>query len=165
MLRLLLFTSAALVAEPVKVPAPDISIRMENGQTVKLSALKGKPVMIEVFSTTCPACQAMTTVVEKTYRNLGPKGLQVIAVINDDAQRADAPRFRKEYGITYQIGFISREDSYKLFGLSIMRPFSYPATAFIDSTGTIRDRHTGLMDLDAVAKSLAPVLRSAAPQR
>ncbi len=165
MLRFFLLASAALFAETVKIAAPDISIKMENGQFVKLSSLKGKPVMIEVFSTTCPACQAMTSVVEKTFRNHGPKGLQVIAVINDDSQRNDAPRFRKEYGITYPIGFVSREDSYRLFGLSIMRPFSYPATAFIDSAGVIRDRHTGIMDLVAVSKSLAPILRSSAPVR
>ncbi len=159
MLRLILFAASALFAQTGSVPAPDISIKMESGQVVKLSSFKGKPVMIEVFSTTCAACQAMTTVVEKTFRTHGPKGLQVIAVINDDTQRNGAPRFRKEYGVTYPIGFVTREDSYRLFGLSFMRPFSYPATAFIDSAGVIRDRHPGIMDLNDVAKSLAPILR------
>ena len=165
MLRLLLFASAALFAESVSVPAPDISIKMENGQVVKLSSFKGKPLMIEVFSTTCPACQAMTSVVEKTFRSHGPKGLQVIAVINEESQRGDFARFRKEYGITYPMGVISRDDSYRLFSQSVLRPFSYPSSAFIDSAGVIRDRHTGIMDLVAVSKSLAPILRSAAPAR
>ena len=161
MFRLLLLASAALFAETVNVPAPDVSFKTENGQVVKLSSLKGKPVMIEVFSTTCPACQMMASVVDKTFRGYGPKGLYLIAVINDESQRGDFARFRKEHGATYPLGVIAREDAARLFNQSVMRPFSVPACAFIDRAGIIRERHTGVADLNVVNKALLTIMKPA----
>lgn len=159
MLRRTFLAAAPVFAEVVNVPAPDLSIKMENGQVVKLSSFKGKPLMIEVFSTTCPSCQAMASVIDKTYKKYGPKGAQFLAVINDESQRTDFARFRKEHGATYPLGIISREDSYRLLSLSVMRPFSYPASAFIDRNGVIRERHSGVMDLVTLPRSIEAILR------
>jgi cytochrome c biogenesis protein CcmG, thiol:disulfide interchange protein DsbE len=140
----ILFLSAGFAfAEDVNQPAPELEIKMENGQTVKLSSLKGKPVMLEFFSTTCPHCQKSAESVEKVLRTYGPKGVQIIAIATDENQRKDFPEFRKKYGATYPMGSIGNQEAYRFFGLSVMRPFYVPTFAFIDRNGVIRERFIG----------------------
>mgnify|MGYP003347477170 FL=1 len=139
-----LFLSAGFVfAEDVNQPAPELEIKMENGQTVKLSSFKGKPVMLQFFSTTCPHCQKSAESVEKVLRTYGPKGVQILAVVTDENQRKDFGEFRKKYGATYPMGSIGSQEAYRFFGLSVMRPFYVPTFAFIDRGGIIRERFIG----------------------
>lgn len=136
-------TAGFVFAEDVNQPAPELEIKMENGQTVKLSQYKGKPVVLEFFSTTCPHCQKSAEVLEKALRTYGPKGVQVIAVATDENQRKDFPEFRRKYGATYPMGSIGNQEAYRFFGLSVMRPFYVPTFAFIDRNGVIRERFVG----------------------
>lgn len=138
-----LLTVGLVFAEDVNTPAPELDIKMENGQTVKLSQYKGKPVMLMFFSTTCPHCQKSAESVEKTLRTYGPKGLQILAVSSDEKQRKDFPEFRQKYGATYPMGTVGNQEGYRFFGLSVMRPFYVPTFAFIDRGGVIRAQFIG----------------------
>lgn len=139
----LLMAAVSLVAEDVNQPAPELEIKMENGQMVKLSQFKGKPVVLEFFSTTCPHCQKSAEILEKTLRAYQSKGLQVIAVATDENQRRDFPEFRKKYGATYPMGSVGNQEQYRFFGLSVMRPFYVPTFAYIDKNGIMRERFIG----------------------
>ncbi|MBL8239877.1 MAG: TlpA family protein disulfide reductase [Bryobacterales bacterium] len=144
LLTAILFLTVGLGwAEDVNQPAPELEMKMENGQTVKLSQFKGKPVVLEFFSTTCPHCQKSAEVLEKTLRAYSAKGVQVIAVSTDENQRKDFPEFRKKYGATYPMGTVASQEGYRFFGLSVMRPFYVPTFAFIDRNGMIRQRFIG----------------------
>lgn len=138
-----LLAAGAMFAEDVNQPAPELEIKMENGQMVKLSQYKGKPVVLEFFSTTCPHCQKSAEVVEKALRAYGPKGVQFISVSSDENQRKDFPEFRKKYGATYPMGTVGSQEGYRFFSLSVMRPFYVPTFAFIDRNGVIRERFIG----------------------
>lgn len=138
-----LLAAGALFAEDVNQPAPELEIKMENGQMVKLSQYKGKPVVLEFFSTTCPHCQKSAESVEKALRTYGPKGVQFISVSSDENQRKDFPEFRKKYGATYPMGTVGNQEGYRFFSLSVMRPFYVPTFAFIDRNGVVRERFIG----------------------
>jgi peroxiredoxin len=140
---ILLLTAGFVLAEDVNQPAPELEIKMENGQVVKLSQFKGKPVVLEFFSTTCPHCQKSAEALEKTLRAYSAKGVQVLAVSTDENQRKDFPEFRKKYGATYPMGTIGNQEAYRFFGLSVMRPFYVPTYAFIDRNGVIKERFIG----------------------
>jgi len=138
------FLAAGLgFAEVVNQPAPELEIKMENGQMVKLSQYKGKAVVLEFFSTTCPHCQKSAESLEKTLRAYSAKGVQVIAVSTDENQRKEFPEFRKKYGATYPMGTVANQEGYRFFGLSVMRPFYVPTFAFIDRNGIMRERFIG----------------------
>jgi cytochrome c biogenesis protein CcmG, thiol:disulfide interchange protein DsbE len=139
----LLLTAGFVLAEEVNQPAPELEIKMESGQVVKLSQFKGKPVVLEFFSTTCPHCQKSAESLEKTLRAYSAKGVQVIAVSSDENQRKDFPEFRKKYGATYPMGTIGTQEAYRFFSLSVMRPFYVPTFAFIDRNGVIKERFIG----------------------
>jgi len=138
-----LLTAGFVFAEDVNQPAPELDIKMENGQLIKLSQYKGKPVVLEFFSTTCPHCQKSAESLEKTLRAYSAKGLQVIAVSTDENQRKDFPEFRKKYGATYPMGTIGNQEAYRFFSLSVMKPFYVPTYAFIDRNGVIKERFIG----------------------
>ena len=140
---LLLLTAGFVLAEDVNQPAPELEIKMENGQVVKLSQYKGKPVVLEFFSTTCPHCQKSAESLEKTMRMYSSKGVQVIAVSTDENQRKDFPEFRKKYGATYPMGTIGNQEAYRFFSLSVMKPFYVPTYAFIDRNGVMKERFIG----------------------
>ncbi|MBI2688280.1 MAG: TlpA family protein disulfide reductase [Acidobacteria bacterium] len=139
----LFLTAGFAFAEDVNQPAPDLDIKMENGQTVKLNSFKGKPLVLQFFSTTCPHCQKSAESLEKVLRTYGPKGVQVLAVVSDENQRKDFGEFRKKYGATYPMGSIGNQEAYRFFSLSVMRPFYVPTFAFIDRNGVIRERFIG----------------------
>lgn len=139
----LFLMAGTLFAEEVNQPAPELDIKMENGQVVKLSQFKGKPLVLEFFSTVCPHCQKSAEVLEKAMRAYAAKGVQVIAVTTDENQRKDFAEFRKKYGATYPMGSVGNQEAYRFFGLSVMRPFYVPTFAFIDKNGVIRERFIG----------------------
>ncbi|MBR7065063.1 MAG: redoxin domain-containing protein, partial [Treponema sp.] len=62
-----LFVSAFAFAEPIKVGslAPDFSIELSTGQTVKLSDYKGKAVFLHFWATWCPPCRVELPEMEK----------------------------------------------------------------------------------------------------
>ena len=140
---LLLLTAGMVLAEDVNQPAPELDIKMEDGRVVKLSQYKGKPVVLEFFSTTCPHCQKSAESLEKILRAYSAKGVQVLAVTTDEKQRKEFPEFRKKYGATYPMGSVGNQEAYRFFGLSVMKPFYVPTYAFIDRNGVMKERFIG----------------------
>lgn len=166
----LLAFSAFAFAEDVNLPAPELEVKMESGQIVKLSSLKGSPVLVEFFMTTCQHCQQSAASVEKMLRTYGPKGLKIVAVVTDDAQRLGFPEFRQKFGATYPMGVVKRDDSYRFFNLSVMKPFYVPSYAFIDKNGIMRTRFVGGIPLPAgssevaeLTKNVEAIMKPAAP--
>lgn len=152
---MLLSFSLFAFAEDVNSPAPELEVKMESGQIVKLSSLKGSPVLVEFFSTTCPHCQQSAASIERVLRNYGPKGLKIVAVVTEEAQRLGFPEFRQKYGATYPMGVVKRDDSYRFFNLSVMKPFYVPSFAFIDKNGIMRTRFVGGIQTPAGSTELA----------
>ena len=140
---LLLLTAGFVLAEDVNQPAPELEIKMEDGRVVKLSQFKGKPVVLEFFSTVCPHCQKSAESLEKILRAYSAKGVQVLAVTTDENQRKEFPEFRKKYGATYPMGTVGNQEAYRFFGLSVMKPFYVPTYAFIDRNGVMKERFIG----------------------
>ncbi len=173
-----LFLTAGLVfAEDVNKPAPELEIKMESGQVVKLSQmLKGKPTVIEFFSTTCPHCQKSAEILEKALRTYGPKGLQVIAVSSVEEQRKEFSDFRKKYGATYPMGTVGNQEGYRFFSQSVMRPFYVPTFGFIDKNGILREQFVGGLltnnpnggpaaEWAEMVKHIEPLLKATAPAK
>jgi len=126
-------------------------------------------VLVEFFSPTCPHCQESAASLEKILRNYGPKGLEIVSVVTDETFRAQFPEFRRKYGATYKMGSVPRDDSYRFFGLSMMKPFYVPSMAFIDRNGVMTERFVGGMqttgreaEYAALARSVEAIMKPAA---
>ena len=60
--------------------APSLVGQTLDGRLLTLEQLRGKPVLVTFWATTCPTCiQEMPHLIE-LYRDLNPKGLEMIGV-------------------------------------------------------------------------------------
>lgn len=138
---LVLSASFAFAAQ-IPRPAPELTFTLPNGQKELLSKHKGKVVLLEFILTTCPHCQDSARVISKLNTELGPRGLQPLAVaINEDA---DLKGFISQYGVNYPLGKAHRDVAYSFMQHSVMQPgFYVPQVVLIDRTGVIRAQFSG----------------------
>jgi peroxiredoxin len=72
------------------VPAPDFSLADLSGQLRSLSALRGKPVVLYLWTTNAPVCQADLKTFEKNYSRWFAQGLHLLAINVDNSLAAAA---------------------------------------------------------------------------
>src|SRR5690242_20146073 len=69
--------------------APEIALKTLAGESVKLSALKGKVVLVDFWASWCAPCRESMPVLEKLSQNYKEKGFIVLGVnIDNDAEAA-----------------------------------------------------------------------------
>lgn len=120
--------------------APDFELKTLTGETVKLSSLKGKKVMLNFWATWCPPCKAEMPEMEQFYKQAGDD--VVILAVNIDPQ-LDVQGFVNENKITFPI-LLDADDKVN----ETYQILSIPTTYFIDSKGIIKNKFTGSMKLE-----------------
>jgi cytochrome c biogenesis protein CcmG/thiol:disulfide interchange protein DsbE len=112
-------------------PAPLFTAKLLAGDgTLSLTSLRGKPVVLNFFQSSCGPCKAESKVLEAAYRRYRSQGVVFVGVDFQDAL-ADARRFVRVHGITYPVvrdpgPIVTR---YGLIGT--------PETFFIDRRGRL----------------------------
>ena len=112
-------------------PAPLFTAKLlAGGGTLSLASLRGKPVVLNFFQSSCEPCKAESKVLEAAYRRYRSRGVVFVGVDFQDAL-ADARRFVRVHGITYPVvrdpgAIVTR---YGLIGT--------PETFFIDRRGLL----------------------------
>lgn len=87
--------------KPQNLTAPDFSLKDINGKAFRLSAQRGKPVLIFFGTTWCPGCRTEIPVYKKVYETYAPRGLNVIYVnIMESANKVS--RFAKTHSLPYR---------------------------------------------------------------
>jgi len=71
--------------------APDISLTNADGNTVKLSSLKGKIVLIDFWASWCMPCRAAIRELKPVYNKYSSKGFEIYG-ISVDEDRSDWKR-------------------------------------------------------------------------
>ncbi|HUH59382.1 MAG TPA: TlpA disulfide reductase family protein [Candidimonas sp.] len=135
--------------------APDLTYTTLTGQKITSQDLRGKVVMVKFWATSCVTCIAQMPDTVQYYKDLGPKGLETIAV----AMQYDPPNYVKNYADTRELPFPvvidAQGDIAKAFGDVKLTP----TTFLIDKQGHIIKRYLGNYDkasfLSTVNKALA----------
>lgn len=85
--------------------APNFTaVDIQKGDSVSLhQATDGQVTLVNIWATYCIPCRAEMPAMETLYRELGPKGLRIIAISVDEGSTEDVQRFVKEYGLTFDI--------------------------------------------------------------
>ncbi len=127
--------SAALRASPQEgFLAPDFTLESLDGRQVRLSALRGKVVLVNLWASWCPPCRAEMPALDKVYQSDRSRGLEVLAVnaTNQDGE-ADARAFVEQLGLSFPV-LLDRDGTAGQHYL--LR--SLPTSIFIDRRGVIR---------------------------
>ena len=66
--------------KPELTQAPDFTLKDVQGKTFRLSAQRGKPVLIFFGTTWCPGCRAEIPKYKEVHKTYSPRGLEVIYI-------------------------------------------------------------------------------------
>ena len=136
-----LIGAAILPGATIPRPAPPLSFVASNGAKVDLASLKGKVVVVEILSTTCPHCQNSSRLLARLKNEMGAKGMEVIGyAFNPDANVAE---FARMYAPNFPVGKGDRDTAYGFLQISLMQQFYFPQIVFVDRAGMIRAQYGG----------------------
>ncbi len=132
------------VAEPVSPlvgkPAEDFTLSDLSGRKQRLSALKGKVVLLDFWATWCGPCRRELPTIVKLHKELAPKGLAVVAV-NVGEPDVTVDRFLKRNQITLPVWLDLTAEVSSKYGAS-----SIPTLVVIDRKGNVTAHKIGMRD-------------------
>lgn len=119
--------------------APAFELESVEGETVKLSELEGKVVLLDFWAVWCGPCRKSMPYFQELQNQYGKDGLEVIGVHVDDRMPSaeEVGEYLAELGVSYT-NVLSNVDVDNDFMI-----FAMPTTYFIDRNGVIVKRHIG----------------------
>ena len=130
--------------------APDFTLTTLDGESFQLSALRGKPVVLNFWATWCGPCQNELPAIQKAAAHLGD---QVVFVAVDQNEKPDVVQsFVDKLGLTFTIPMDTGGDvgyDYNVQGL--------PTTFFIDRDGVIQSLWMGEMNIVTLVENIARI--------
>lgn len=123
--------------------APDFQLQTIDGNTMKLSDLKGKKVILNFWATWCPPCKAEIPHMQKFYSEQTNDKVEIVAVnvTNGEKNPNDVETFVKDNGLTFPILLDFTGEVGQTY-----QAFTIPTSYMIDSKGVIQKKIIGPMD-------------------
>ena len=115
--------------------APDFTVETLEGESVQLSDFRGKVVLVNLWATWCPPCQAEMPAMQRMYVEYKEQGFTILAVnmTYQDSPSAIAP-FAKDNNLTFPILLDKSGSVAKGYQLR-----SLPSSFFIDRFGIVQE--------------------------
>jgi thioredoxin-dependent peroxiredoxin len=83
-------------------PAPDFELTSDSGETVRLSDLKGRPVVVYFYPRDdTPGCTAQACGIRDNYGAFGEHGAVVLGISPDD--ESAHVKFKEKYGLPFTL--------------------------------------------------------------
>jgi peroxiredoxin len=132
--------------------APDFALTTLDGSTVRLSDLRGQPVLINFWASWCGPCRAEMPHIQAAFETHVEDGLIVLGVDQLESQ-PPVTRFVEEFGLTFPIPLDSDGRVSAAY-----RARALPTSFFVDTQGVIRDAFTGPMTAGLIESKLQMIL-------
>jgi peroxiredoxin len=134
--------------------APPLVGQTLDGHTLTLEQFRGKPVLVTFWATTCPSCiEEMPHLIE-LYRELNPKGLEIIGVAMSYDPPEQVRAMAQQRQIPYPIVLDSKEHIAREFDNVRLTP----TTVLISPDGRILQYQLGLLDMPKLRKTIEAML-------
>ena len=115
--------------------APNFTMKLTDGKSVKLSDLKGKVVMLQFTASWCSVCRKEMPFIEKDIWQKHKQNPNfILLAIDRDEPLETVLKFAKSIPITYPIGLDPKAD---IFALYAVRESGITRNVIVDTTGKI----------------------------
>ena len=141
-------------APQVGQPAPDFTLNDSAGSPVKLSAHKGRVVLLDFWATWCTGCKVEIPWYVEFQDKYRKDGLAAIGVSMDDDGWKSVKPFLEEHKLNYPVVIGNQDLASRYGGLP-----SLPMTLLIDRDGKIAESHAGMVDKGAFEKKIKTLLQ------
>jgi thiol-disulfide isomerase/thioredoxin len=117
-----------------RLPAPDFSMIDTQGNTVRLSDMTGKPIVLNFWASWCPPCRIEMPDFDRVYKELGQDVHFMMVCLVDGRQEIveSGSAYIMREGFSFPVYFDTRQEGARAYGIR-----SIPTTLFIDSEGYI----------------------------
>ena len=134
--------------------APDFSLPELNGQSLQLSAYRGKVVLLDFWATWCTPCREEIPHLVELQNKYRDRGLEIIGVSMDDSPdpvREFYQRFQMNYPVV-----MGNADIGERYGGVLGLPIAF----IIDRDGRIYAKHIGATEASVLEQDVRAVLAS-----
>jgi cytochrome c biogenesis protein CcmG/thiol:disulfide interchange protein DsbE len=138
----------ALPSALVGRPAPDFDLTTLEGEKIALFSLKGKPVVLNFWSTWCGPCVAEHQLIRQAMRTYGNSDIQFYSILYEDTPE-NAKAFLDQYGVAAPILLDPALRTAINYGVS-----GVPETFFIDRNGMVLYKHAGVLTPEILSGKL-----------
>ena len=138
-------SSNELADDWVGKPAPDLTVTTLSGESITLSDLKGRRVILDFWATWCPPCVQEIPHFVQLSNEFNPQELFLIGISDEDVSTLQS--FRNEHNMNYPVASAVLEQS-------PYQDIQYlPTTFFLDEKGIIQQIFTGYHDYEGLKKA------------
>jgi len=130
--------------------APDFTVYDENGNAVKLSDFRSKPVVVNFWTSWCYYCKIEMPDFEKARLEYPDVQFLMINATDGYSETIDSAKaFIESTGYGFDVFYDTDRDAVKAYGVT-----GYPTTYFIDANGDLVTRSSGAMTYDSLVKAI-----------
>ncbi|MFC1772917.1 TlpA disulfide reductase family protein [Pseudomonadota bacterium] len=137
--------------------APEVTFTTIDGRKLSIAGLRGKPVLVNFWATTCPGCVKEMPHLVELYKELNPQGFEIIGV----AMAYDPPNqvvaLSKARNINYPIALDIQNAAAMAFGDVRLTPTSF----LVAPDGRIVHQKIGELDISKLRTLILEMLAQA----
>lgn len=135
-----------------ELTAPDFSLSLINGGTLKLSEYFGKVIILDFWATWCPPCRAEIPDFISLYNEYKDRGLVIIGISVDDSIEP-VKKFIQQNNVNYPVVMGNSKVIQDYGGIT-----GIPTTFIIDKKGNIVEKFVGYRPKEVFEKSIKRLL-------
>lgn len=134
--------------------APQLTLTTLQGDKLQVDTRGGRPLLVTFWATTCPSCLKEVPHLAALYKELAPRGLEMIAV----AMPYDPPNrviaFSKQQQLPYPVALDVLGHAAQAFGNVRVTPNSF----LIAPDGRVLHHQIGVLDMERIHALLSDLL-------
>jgi peroxiredoxin/outer membrane lipoprotein-sorting protein len=131
--------------------ASAFSLKSLEGEPVSLDAFAGKVVVLDFWATWCPPCREEMPHLDKLYKELAPRGLQLLSISTED--KGTLSGFIKKHKYSMPVLIDDKRDVTRKYGIR-----AFPTLYILDRQGVVRESLVGSRSESTLRKAMVALL-------